>query len=123
MNIEELRTYCLSVKGVTESTPFGDDVLVYKVMNKMFAYFPLFPKEGEPFVVLKCDPEKTVELRDQYQGVTKGYYAGNNLLWNSVFLQQDVPNALIKELIDHSVEEVLKKLSKKQQQEYHVSLS
>jgi predicted DNA-binding protein (MmcQ/YjbR family) len=119
MNIEELREYCLSIKGATESTPFGEDVLVYKVMNKMFAFFPLNPKDNEHFVVLKCDPEKTVELRERYKGVTKGYYAGNNLLWNSVYIQKDVPDALIKQLICHSVEEVVRKLPKKQQQEYY----
>jgi predicted DNA-binding protein (MmcQ/YjbR family) len=119
MNIEQLRDYCLSIKGASESTPFSEDVLVYKVMNKMFAFFLLNPKDGEHFVVLKCDPEKTIELRDKYKGVTKGYYTGNNLLWNSVYIQKDVPDALIKELIDHSVEEVVKKLSKKKQQEYY----
>jgi len=122
MNIEELREYCLSVKGASESTPFGEDTLVYKVMNKMFVFFPLYPKDNEHFAVMKCDPEKTVELRERYEGVTKGYYAGDNLLWNSVYIQRDVPDALIKELIDHSVEEVVKKLSKKQQQEYYASL-
>ena len=121
MNIEQLREYCLSIKGASEeSTPFGDDVLVYKVMNKMFLFFPLNPKDGEHFAVMKCDPEKTVELRERYAGVTKGYYTGDNLLWNSVYIQRDVPDMLIKELIDHSVSEVVKKLSKKQQQEYYL---
>ena len=120
MNIEQLREYCLSIKGASESTPFGDDVLVYKVMNKMFLFFLLNPKDGEHFAVMKCDPEKTVELRERYAGVTKGYYTGDNLLWNSVYIQRDVPDALIKELIDHSVSEVVKKLSKKQQQEYYL---
>ena len=120
MNIEQLREYCLSIKGASESTPFGDDVLVYKVMNKMFVFIPLTPKDNDFFAVMKCDPEKTVELRERYAGVTKGYYTGDNLLWNSVYIQRDVPDALIKELIDHSVSEVVKKLSKKQQQEYYL---
>jgi len=67
---------------------------------------------------LKCAPEKTVELREKYNGITKGYYAGNNLMWNSVYIQKDVPNKLIVELIEHSVEEVVKKLPKKKQEEY-----
>jgi predicted DNA-binding protein (MmcQ/YjbR family) len=71
---------------------------------------------------MKCNPEKTVELRERYEGITKGYYAGDNLLWNSVYIQKDVPDALIKELIDHSVAEVVKKLSKKLQQEYYESI-
>jgi len=118
MNIEELRSHCLAVKNVEECTPFGDDVMVYKIMNKMFAFFPLTPKDNEHFVVLKCDPEKTIELREKYNGITKGYYAGNNLMWNSVYIQKDVPNELIAELIVHSVEEVVKKLPKKKQEEY-----
>ena len=118
MNIEELRNHCLAVKNVEECTPFGDDVLVYKIMNKMFAFFPLNPKDNNHFVVLKCDPDKTVELREKYNGVTKGFYAGDNLLWNSVYIHQDVPDALIVELIAHSVEEVVKKLPKKKREEY-----
>jgi predicted DNA-binding protein (MmcQ/YjbR family) len=118
MNIEELRNHCLAIKNVEECTPFGDDVMVYKVMNKMFVFFPLNPKDNEHFAVMKCDPEKSVALREKYNGVTKGYYAGNNLMWNSVYIQKDVPDKLIIELIEHSVEEVVKKLPKKKQDEY-----
>lgn len=118
MNIEDLRDHCLAIRNAEECTPFGEDVMVYKVMSKMFAFFSLYPKDAEHFVVLKCDPEKTIELREKYQGVTKGYYTGNNLMWNSVYLQKDVPDDLIVELIGHSVEEVVKKLPKKRQEEY-----
>ncbi|MCL2289782.1 MAG: MmcQ/YjbR family DNA-binding protein [Bacteroidetes bacterium] len=118
MNLEELRNHCLAIKNVEECSPFGDDVVVYKIMNKMFAYFPLNPKENEHFIVMKCDPEKTIELRERYEGITKGYYAGNTLMWNSVYIQKDVPDKLIVELIEHSVEEVVKKLSKDKQKEY-----
>ena len=118
MNLEELRNHCLAIKNVEECTPFGDDVMVYKIMNKMFAFYSLNPKDNEHFVVMKCSPEKTVELREKYEGITKGYYAGNNLQWNSVYIQKDVPDKLIIELIEHSVEEVIKKLPKKKQEEY-----
>lgn len=118
MNIEELRNCCLAVKGAEESTSLGEDLLSYKIMNKVFAFFLLNPKDGEHFVVLKCDPDRTVELREKYQGVTKGVYTGVTLMWNSVYLQQDVPDALIAELIEHSAKEVLQKLSKKKRKEY-----
>lgn len=118
MNIEELRSNCLAVKGAEECLPFDDDTPVYKVMGKMFAFFSLTPKNNEHFVVMKCDPDKSVELREKYSGVTKGYYTGNNLLWNSVYIQSDVPDNLIKELIRHSAEEVIKKLPKRKQEEY-----
>ncbi len=114
MNIEDLRNYCLTIKNAQECTPFSEDVIVYKIMNKMFAFYSLSPKEGEYFVVLKCDPNKSVELRETYQGITKGFYASNSLTWNSVYIQRDVPDQLIIELINHSVEMVLSKLPKKQ---------
>jgi predicted DNA-binding protein (MmcQ/YjbR family) len=118
MNIEELRSHCLAIKGVEECTPYGDDVLVYKIMDKSFTYCPLLPKDNEFFAVMKCSPEKSVELREKYEGVTKGYYAGNNLKWNSVYLQKDVPDKLIVELLEHSVEEVASQLPKKKREEY-----
>lgn len=118
MNIEELRDYCLAVKGAEESASLGEDLISYKIMNKVFAFFLLNPKEGEHFVVLKCDPDRTIELRKKYQGVTKGGYTGATLMWNSVYLQKDVPDAVIAELIEHSAKEVLKKLSKKKQEKH-----
>ena len=118
MHVEELRSHCLAIKNAEECTPFGDDVIVYKIANKMFAFFPLAPKNNEHFVVLKCNPEKSVELRERYEGVTKGYYAGNNLMWNSVYIRKDVPDKLIVELIEHSAQEVIKKLPKNKQIEY-----
>jgi predicted DNA-binding protein (MmcQ/YjbR family) len=121
MDIETLRDYCLSVKGAGECFPFDDTVLVFKVMGKMFAYISLKPAEKGFFVNLKCDPERTIELRERYFGVVKGYHAGNNLMWNSVYMESDVPDKLIVELIAHSVEEVIKKLPKKQQEIYHQS--
>lgn len=117
MNIEELREYCLSVKGAHESFPFDETTLVFKVMEKMFAYTGLDPKDGEFKVNLKCDPEKSPELRDRYYGVTQGTHT-RSPMWNSVWLASDVPDRLIKELIDHSVDEVIKKLPKKKQAEY-----
>ena len=118
MNIEELRNCCLAVKNAEECTSLGEDLISYKIMNKVFAFLLLHPKEAEYFVVLKCDPDKTVELRENYQGITKGVYTGATLMWNSVYIQKDVPDALIAELIKHSAEEVVKKLPKKKQEEY-----
>lgn len=117
MNIEELRDYCLSVRGAEESFPFGYDVLVFKVMGKMFAYIGIEPKDGMLSVNLKCDPERSEHLRERYAGVSRGHY-GNTLLWNAVTLESDVPDALIRELIEHSVEEVVKSLPRAKRQEY-----
>lgn len=117
MNIEEARESCLAIKGASESFPFGDDTLVYKVMGKMFAYMGLESKDGEFWLNLKCNPEKAIELREQYTGIFPGYHS-NKKYWNSIVLESDVPDSLIKELIQHSVDEVIKKLPKTKQTEY-----
>jgi predicted DNA-binding protein (MmcQ/YjbR family) len=118
MNIEEAREACIAVKGATETFPFGDDVLVYKVMDKMFANLGLEPKDGEFLLNLKCDPEKAVGLREHYNGIRPGYHS-NKKYWNAIVIESDVSDALIRELIQHSVDEVIKKLPKVKQKEYH----
>ena len=120
MNIEELRSYCLSVKGAAESFPFDETTLVFKVMGKMFAYVGLEPKDGVFRVNLKCDGGRAIDLRERYQGVKRGIHTAS-LLWNTVELVSDVPDSLIVELVNHSVDEVIKKLPKKKQQEYNQS--
>lgn len=118
MNIEELREYCLSVKDATESFPFNETTLVFKVVGKMFAYINIEPKDGVFKVDMKCDPEKSAELREKYQEINRGTHT-TELMWNTVALSSDVPDELVKELIRHSVDEVIKKLSKKKQKEYY----
>jgi predicted DNA-binding protein (MmcQ/YjbR family) len=88
-------------------------------MNKMFVYIELSPKDGQFKANMKCDPEKSVELREKYQGVRQGVHT-RSMMWNAVYLANDVPDKLIKELIEHSVEEVIKNLSKKKQEEYRI---
>ncbi len=117
MNIEEFRACCLSVKKSTESCPFLDNtVLVFKIMDKMFAYISLEPKDGIFRACMKCNPEQSILLREKYEGVTPSDF--DTLLWNYVWLESDLPDSKIKELIDHSVHEVLQKLPKKKREEY-----
>jgi predicted DNA-binding protein (MmcQ/YjbR family) len=72
MNIEEIREYCISKPGVTEGFPFNDTALVFKVAGKMFALTGL---EGDPPCVnLKCDSERAIELREQYEAIKPGYH-------------------------------------------------
>jgi predicted DNA-binding protein (MmcQ/YjbR family) len=118
MNIEELREYCLSVRGAEESFPFDETTLVFKIVGKMFAFTGLDAADGRFVVCLKCDPDRSVLLRERYTGVGRSHYGGQTLLWNGVALDSDVPDELIRELIDHSVEEVLKKLPKKIREAY-----
>lgn len=117
MNIEEYREYCLSVKGATECMPFDEHTLVYKVMGKMFSFAPLNPKDGRFWANMKCDPDKSVELRERYEDIFFGSYSDKKY-WITVHLEGDVPDRLIKDLINHSVEEVIKKLPKKKREEY-----
>lgn len=118
MNIEDFREFCLSVKCADESFPFFDDrILVFKVMGKMFAYVNIEPKDALFRVSMKCDPDKSVELREQYEGIVNGQHT-KALTWNSIYLESDVPDDLIKELILHSVDEVIRKLPKKLQAAY-----
>ena len=118
MNIEEFRECCLSIKGCTESTPFLDrNIVAFKVMEKMFAYIPLNPKDGVFKADLKCNPDKSVELREKYSGVTETDF--KTPMWNLVTLESDVPDKVIEELIRHSAEEVIRKLPKSKQEEYN----
>lgn len=117
MNIEDVREYCLSVKGAEECFPFDETTIVFKVMGKMFAYMGLERRDEGFMLNLKCDPEKAVELREKYECVIPGYHS-NKKYWNSVFIEQNMPDDELKYWITHSVEEVIKKLPKKQQAEY-----
>jgi predicted DNA-binding protein (MmcQ/YjbR family) len=115
MNIEELREYCLSLKGATEDMPFDDDFLVFRVFNKWFAVIAL--NNPELKITVKCDPTKAVELRERYNCVTAAWHF-NKKYWNDVILNYDMDDETVKFWIRHSVEEVVKKLPKKVQLEY-----
>lgn len=110
MNIEQFRDYCLSKKGVTESLPFDDNTLVFKVLNKMFALTSLVSEEFR--VNLKCDPEKAIELREQYENIIAGYHMSKKH-WNTVIVDQRITNKLFIELVNHSYDLVVAKMTKK----------
>lgn len=113
MNIEELRIYCLSLKGVTESLPFGPETLVFKVMEKVFLLAGLDDNPVEFNV--KCDPEKAVELREQYPCVKPGYHM-NKKHWNTISVDGTVPDRLLKEWITDSYNLVVNGFTKKEKQ-------
>ncbi|HEX5002549.1 MAG TPA: MmcQ/YjbR family DNA-binding protein [Bacteroidia bacterium] len=109
MNIESLREYCIAKKGVTESFPFDSDTLVFKVMGKMFCLISV--SEPDWFNV-KCDPEKAIELREQYPCVQPGYHMSKKM-WNSVLIDGTVGDDLLEEWIDHSYDQVVAGLPRK----------
>jgi predicted DNA-binding protein (MmcQ/YjbR family) len=110
LNIESFRSHCLSKKGVTEEFPFGENTLVYKVMGKMFALTDL---ELFDSINLKCDPESSVQLREQYASVLPGYHM-NKRHWITVLMDGSIPDKLLKQWIDHSYELVTATLTKSQ---------
>ena len=112
MHLDELRDHCLALPGVEEALPFGPDTLVFKVSGKMFALAGL--ERMPPSVNLKCDPARAVELRERYDAVTPGWHM-NKVHWNTVGLQADVPNDLIRDLVDHSYALVRARLPKRVQ--------
>ncbi|MDZ7879733.1 MAG: MmcQ/YjbR family DNA-binding protein [Saprospiraceae bacterium] len=110
MDIEALRLYCLSKKAVTEGLPFGETTLVFKVVDKIFALTSL-DTEGCR-VNLKCDPERAIDLREQHPDHILAGYHMNKKHWNTVICDEGLNDGLIRELIDHSYDLVVKSLPK-----------
>lgn len=98
MDIVILREYCISKEGATESFPFGDDTLVFKVKGKIFALVNL---EGELNLNLKCNPAKAIDLRERFSSVIPGYHM-NKKHWNTIILDGTVPDKEVFSWIDHS---------------------
>lgn len=110
MNVEELRNLCLGKKGVSEEFPFDEHTLVFKVMGKMFALVAL--ERMPPQCNLKCEPEKAVALREEYDGdIIPGYHMSKKH-WNTLYLE-NLPPGLIIELVDHSYNLVVSGLTRK----------
>ena len=104
MNIEEFREYCLSLPNVTEDMPFDENVLVFRLHGKIFACVAMDNPDPS---TMKCDPEKALELREQYSSV-EGAFHWNKKFWNQVWFNQDADDKLIRSLIDHASDEVYK---------------
>jgi predicted DNA-binding protein (MmcQ/YjbR family) len=109
MDLAEFREYCLRKSGATEGTPFGETVLVFKVGGKIFALASLDDVPAR--VNLKCDPDLALELRDRYEQVRPGYHM-NKKHWNTIEIEEGVPDIEIRKMIDHSYDLVAKHLPK-----------
>ena len=121
MNIEEVRDYALSLYGVTEDQPFGDDILTFRVEGKIFACLWLGGgkhdmKDGEPRLALKLAPERNTELREQYSAVTPAWH-WNKKHWSDVYYEQ-LEDGLVTGLIKESYDLVVSKLPKTLRQKY-----
>lgn len=113
MNIEELRDYCLQKMYSSEGFPFGEDTLVFKVGEKIFLLISL--AQGNRFNV-KCDPERAIELREQYEEIVPGYHM-NKQHWNTVYMDGRLTFKQLTELIDHSYDLIFSSLPRKLQAE------
>lgn len=112
MDIESVREYCLSKTAVSEEFPFDDSTLVFKVMGKMFACMPL---EKPDMLILKCDADRAIELREQYAAIDAAWHF-NKKYWNQHSISA-LDDSLLCELIDHSYDEVVRKFSLTKQRE------
>ena len=112
MDIESVREYCLGKAAATEEFPFDETTLVFKIMGKMFACMPL---EKPDMLILKCDADRAIELRDRYSAIEAAWHF-NKKYWNQHIISA-LDDHIIMELIDHSYDEVVKKLSRTKREE------
>lgn len=112
MNVEDVREFALSLRATSEDFPFDEETLVIRVGGKIFAILPL---EKSGHINLKCDPERSVLLREEFACITPGYHM-NKKLWNTVEFEK-LSEILVKELIVHSYSLVSLALPKKRRAE------
>ena len=115
MDIESIRNYCISKKAVTECMPFDDKTLVFKVSDKIFALAVI---DAHPLRLnLKCNPEKAIDLRERFESVRPGYHS-NKKHWNTIEVNGEISKEALYELIDHSYNLVIAKLTKNLREKY-----
>ncbi|MEO6404903.1 MAG: MmcQ/YjbR family DNA-binding protein [Ferruginibacter sp.] len=106
MNAEDIREYCIKKQHTEEGFPFGETTLVFKVKGKIFLLLAL---DAVPIQFnVKCDPDKAIELREEYpENILPGYHM-NKKHWNTVIVDSHLGSKLLKEMIDDSYSLVLK---------------
>ncbi|MCM1311338.1 MAG: MmcQ/YjbR family DNA-binding protein [Bacteroides sp.] len=113
MNIENIRNYCLSKAASSEDFPFDETTLVFRVCQKIFAMISL---DNTEWFVVKCNPDRAIELRDKYSSITPAFHM-NKKHWNQINIHaNELEDEFIYSLIDHSYNEVVKKLPKKERE-------
>ena len=117
MDIETFRNYCLSFRGVQEKMPFphvtdpySRDVLCFYAGEKWFCFVNIALFD---FCCLKCDPEESVALQEEFDGIKPGWHM-NKRHWISVYFNRDVPDAKIRELVRNSYDIIVRSLTKKE---------
>lgn len=109
MNVEEIREYCLNLEEVSESMPFDDETLVFKVCGKIFCFANL---RGQLSINIKCDPVEALEMREVFTSVFPGFHM-NKTHWNTVIIDGSISDGMIKVWIEKSYKLVISKLTRK----------
>lgn len=109
MNVEQFREACLALPWVTEDMPYDDTVVAFRLKGKIFG---CLMTDKPDYVVLKCDAERALELRERYSAI-EGAFHCNKKYWNSIRLDGTVPDEVVADLVRHAYEEVNKKLPKR----------
>jgi predicted DNA-binding protein (MmcQ/YjbR family) len=105
MTPQELRAFCLSFNETVEDFPFRPEISVFKVLGKLFALTAL---DARPLTVnLKCDPDDAVRLRGEYPGLIVPGYHMNKRHWNTVTADGELPDQLVRELVEDSYDLVV----------------
>ena len=115
MNIEQVREYCLTLPGVTEDSPYGPDMIVYRIEGKIFLHLPL--EYADPRISIKLPPEKGQELRERYDAVRAAYHL-NKIHWNDILIEDTFSSDQIKNWILESYNLVLSSLPKRLREKY-----
>lgn len=118
MDVEQVREYCLSLPQVTEDFPFDETTLAFRIGHKIFAMIDL---ENTEWFVLKCEPDYAVDLRDKHPEITGAWHM-NKKHWNQLNLYGSLSGTLVKHLICHSYNEVVRKLPKKIREEKGINI-
>ena len=109
MNADGLRRHCLRQPEAVEDFPFGENVSVFKVAGKMFALSMLAGKPLE--VSVKCEPDLALQFRGSYEAIRPGYHL-NKRHWNTITIGSDVPDRLVRDMIEDSYDLVVDALPK-----------
>ena len=115
MNIEQVREFCLSLPGVTEDSPYGPDMVVFRIEGKIFLHLPL--EYAEPRISIKLPPEKGQSLREQHDAISAAYHL-NKVHWNDILIENTFSPEQIKDWIVESYEIVFNSLPKKLREKY-----
>lgn len=115
MDIEQVREYCLALPGVTEDSPYGPDMIVFRIEGKIFLHLPL--EYAAPRISVKLPPDVGQELRDRHTAIRAAYHL-NKVHWNDILIENTFPSEQIQHWIFESYRLVLSSLPKRLREKY-----